>query len=515
MAHRKRFAQFFTPEPMARFMVGWVLAGKGRRSIHDPAFGLGAFFEAAPEDCRFSGVAADGAILGFFRENSTRHPASLECADSLLDFGKRHCNIVCNPPYLRFQKFGNRDVVFDAFRSRLGIRLSGYTNMASAFLVKSISELAENGRLAYVMPSEFMNCGYGEQVKERLLEDGHLQSVIEVECEREAFEEVTTSICIILYDKAAKSDSVAFRKVGALSELADVMSRQPIRSVPAADLDPSAKWGVFFSGDADYGRFSRGVATGANGFFVLRKSEIAGIGLPSEVCRPCITKSQQLNRLVFDDADFSVLSESDAPVYLFSPGNDIDAASVEYIRLGESRGFDKGYITSHRNPWYKAEQRGVAPILLNVFSRNGYKVVRNYSSAITLTNFHCFYPHPLRSRYVDWLFLYFHSQVGRNIVSRSKRKYGNALDKFEPNDLNGALVPSRDFLDSLDGAALEELMQSVRENVGIDAKLNRVFAPLVASNRTFENAARMTPRSDAMPGCPQSGRKPRQLLLAI
>jgi len=44
--HREKFGQFFTPEPVARFMVGWVL-GNGATKLYDPAFGLGAFYFAA------------------------------------------------------------------------------------------------------------------------------------------------------------------------------------------------------------------------------------------------------------------------------------------------------------------------------------------------------------------------------------------------------------------------------------------------------------------------------------
>lgn len=490
--HRRRLAQFFTPPEIARFMVGWVLGG-GEKAIHDPAFGLGAFFDAAPPDCAFSGTDSDGAILDFFKEHSARKPLRLGHADYLLDFGQRPANIVCNPPYLRFQKFLNRDTVFEAFRSRLGIRLSGYTNIASAFLVKSISELAPGGRLAYVMPSEFLNCGYGKQVKALLVRNRHLDSLIEIECEREAFDEVTTSVCIVLYDSARDFDTVSFRRVVSLDELGDVMEHPPVCAAPLSRLDPGDKWGTFFT-DAgsqvrpaarhlcrlsEYGRFSRGIATGANDFFVLDRADAEGRGLSEKSCLPCITKSQQIGGVVFTDNDFKTLADSGARVYLFAPGDTPDEASLRYIRRGEEAGCDKGFITSHRNPWYKTEARAVSPILLNVFSRSGYKVVRNYSSALTLTNFHCFYPYALRGQYVDWLFLYLLSGVGRQIVSLCRRKYGNALEKFEPNDLNKALVPNRGFFDSLGADTLENLMSAVKRGDDVGTRLDSLFVPLL------------------------------------
>lgn len=494
LAHRKRLAQFFTPPSIARFMVEWVLSGEGGKVLHDPAFGLGAFFAASPEGCSFTGIDADGAILDFYNAHSARKPERLDRADYLLDFGRQYANIVCNPPYLRFQRFLNRDTVFKAFHERLGIRLSGYTNMASAFLVKSISELSPTGRLAYILPSEFLNCGYGRLVKERLVRDGHLDSLIEVECEREAFGDVTTSVCIILYDAAKKTGEVAFRKVCSLDELPDVLARPPICSIPPGSLDPADKWGKFFvpgerrkrlemrflQGLSEYGRFSRGIATGANAFFVMSKSDIIQKGLSDAACVPCITKSQQIRGLTFTDKDFSLLAKANAPVFLFSPGNAPDEASRKYIRYGEDKGYDKGFITRHRTPWFKTETREIAPLLVNVFSRSGYKVVRNYSSAMSLTNFHCFYPHALRAKYLDWLFLYLHSGVGREILSLSKRKYGNDLDKFEPNDLNEALVPTRAFFDALGDDKRISLMDAIRNGEDVCDELDALFSPLLA-----------------------------------
>lgn len=494
--HRKKFAQFFTPPQIARFMVGWVIGDSRGGEIHDPAFGLGAFLDQAPDECRFSGTEADPAILDFFRRNSLRKAVCVSLGDYLLDFGKCHDNIVCNPPYLRFQKFNNRDAVFANFRERLGVRLSGYTNIASAFLVKSLSELSSGGKLAYILPSEFLNAGYGTIVKDRLTRDCHLDSIIDVECEGEAFPEVITSVCIVLYDSSRRIEEVAFRKIASFDDICNVMRKPPLRSIPLSRLDAGEKWGKYFvagNGEvrpssqhlgslSEYGRFSRGIATGANKFFVLSNTAIRKYGLLDGSYVPCITKSQQLRGLTFTDKDFGALAQSDKAVYLFSPGDVPDESSLRYIESGEKNGYNNGYITRHRSPWYKTESRTASPILMNVFSRSGYKVVRNYSSALTLTNFHCFYPNPWRTKYVDWLFLYLHSTVGRRLLSLSKRKYGNSLDKFEPNDLNDALAPTRKFFDSIGDDELQRLMDIVMAGGDPDHRLNVLFSTLLADD---------------------------------
>ena len=43
LEHRKRFAQFFTPKKIAEFMCQWVLQGKQKTHVLEPAYGLGIF----------------------------------------------------------------------------------------------------------------------------------------------------------------------------------------------------------------------------------------------------------------------------------------------------------------------------------------------------------------------------------------------------------------------------------------------------------------------------------------
>ena len=50
--HRKRYGQFFTRPEVAEFMVRWVLKS-GQRTLFDPGFGLGAFFDSVADDPRY------------------------------------------------------------------------------------------------------------------------------------------------------------------------------------------------------------------------------------------------------------------------------------------------------------------------------------------------------------------------------------------------------------------------------------------------------------------------------
>ena len=484
--HQKRFGQFFTPDAVAAFMADWVLDSEANE-VFDPAFGLGAFRAAIDDrsDVQFTGCEVDATIVDFWERNTGKRADFIAIEDYLLSWGGQYASIVCNPPYMRFQKFLNRDVVIREFKKNIGIKLSGYMNTASAFLLKSLSELSERGRLAYIMPLEFLNAGYGTLVKQKLVESGHLCSIISFDCEKDIFPDATTSVGIILYDKAVYHIAVPFFRLQSIDELAAFESLQPVAEVPRSALDPQAKWlphlqGTAFSVDrqktttlAHFGKFSRGIATGANAFFVLNPTSVAARRLGRTERVPCIAKSSQIKTAVFRDADFS-----NNPVFLFSVTGNPSKAAEDYIRFGESEGYHERFLTKNRTPWYKTETRSPSPLLLGVFSRNGYKVVLNKTKALNLTCYHGFQPNLLGVAYIEHLFLYLSSQTGRQIIARSMRQYGRGLDKFEPNDLNDALVPTTAFFDTIPKEKIAEAVRSLEGNGELPEWMEAVFAPL-------------------------------------
>ena len=463
-AHRKAAGQFFTPPQVADLMVRWVLQS-GVNGIHDPGFGLGAFLDAAPKEAyeTFTGSEIDPWILEYWkgRASSDACGVSVRQEDYLLSWGREFGNIVCNPPYMRFQKFLNRKAVFREFEERLNVRLSGYINTASAFLLKSLSELRMGGRLAYIMPLEFLNTGYGKLVKQKLIADSHLAAIISLDCERDVFPDATTSVGIILYDTAQKFSRVEFFKAKSLQSLGAILESEATTEVPHSRLLPEDNWLLYFDDSpivvdraktvplAHYGRFSRGIATGANKFFALKPSKTRELGLTDLEVVPSITKSMQISAPVFTDADYADLVRRDERVLLLNANGQVSDSASAYIRYGELKGFNQGFITKSRNPWYKMEKRNPSPLLLGVFSRGGYKVVRNKTSVLNLTCFHGFQPNIWGEKYIDHLFLYLQSDAGREIASLSMRRYGDALDKFEPNDLNKALVPAPQIFDEI------------------------------------------------------------------
>lgn len=449
LEHRKRFAQFFTPEAIADFMARWVLDGRKKMDVLEPAFGLGAFsrslFKQNPK-VRVVGYEADETIYNYAAENVAQAGSDvlLYNEDYLRASWKdKYDGIICNPPYLKFHDYDNASLV-PLVNEQLGIRLNGFTNLYTLFLLKSISQLRDGGRMAYIVPSEFLNSDYGVEVKRALLRSGVLRHVAVVDFTQCAFDDALTTACILLCHKDGSLSEVRFSHVSDVDQLQASLADY---SAWAADqLKPETKWKQYYEGarSADYrhlvpfstfAKVSRGIATGANDYFTFRESKKELYGIPERCLMRCVCHSTDVHGLFFTDDDFQRLSHSDKAVYLFNGCADgADEHVREYISLGEETGADKRYLTASRKPWYAIENRKPSPIWVSVFNRKGLRFVRNIAGVSNLTTFHCVYDAGVVD--IDVLFGYLVTNVSKEIFMDNSRQYGNGLVKFEPNDLN-------------------------------------------------------------------------------
>ncbi|MDR0660372.1 MAG: hypothetical protein LBG19_06130 [Prevotellaceae bacterium] len=220
------------------------------------------------------------------------------------------------------------------------------------------------------------------------------------------------------------------------------------------ELDPNVKWRKYYQKQnsltfnnvipfSNVAKVSRGIATGANEYFVFSKSKADKYKIDKKYLLSCICKSTDVESNFFTINDYEKLIEKDRPAFLFN-GCGVEKDEVKrYIKYGEEQGVNKKYLTSCRNPWYSLENRIPAPIWVSVFNRNGLKFVRNEASISNLTTFHCVYPiqsNLLQMSDIDLLFAYLLTDTAKQIFEDNRREYGNGLRKFEPNDLNGAMM---------------------------------------------------------------------------
>ncbi|MFH5880907.1 HsdM family class I SAM-dependent methyltransferase [Liberiplasma polymorphum] len=485
----KKYSQFFTPYELASSMTKWVLE-KNPKKILDPAVGNGIFLANVSDNIEKFGYEIDSEIIQHFKEKNNIN-YTLHIKDYLRnDWVDKYDGIVCNPPYNKFQALEDREPVFDSFRKIIDSKITGYTNQYSLFLLKSLYQLNDNGRMAYIVPAEFMNAGYGEIIKRNLLKSKSLKGIILFSHSVKVFSEATTTVCIILIDKSNVNE-VSFSVVNSLEELEKCdfnlnLVLENGKHLVLDELDPKDKWLIKFNSEeileynttvfSDYAKAKRGIATGDNDFFVFSKSKLNVHTLSKDSMIPCITKSQDVKGCIFSPNTFKSLKNLDKNVYLFD-GTLVKTKYVdEYIKYGEDKGSNLKYLTKKRSPWYKIENRNPAPIWINVFSRDKLKVIRNLTETKNLTTFHGIYLNKEKSSLTNILFLYLLTPIGQEILYRNKREYGNGLDKFEPGDINKAEVLKLDDINVIDRMRLEELYEDIKANESNDFIINKLIS---------------------------------------
>ncbi|MHB0988767.1 MAG: HsdM family class I SAM-dependent methyltransferase [Bellilinea sp.] len=466
-SQRRRLGQVFTPYEIAKFMAQWVTGRQFPAAVLDPALGLGIFLRALlganpGELPRLVGYEIDEQTAETARELFTNNgyaQVELRQANFLsAPWQEQFDGILCNPPYRKFRGLPDKDSLVEAVKQHAGIALSRAANLYIFFLIKAVWQLAPGGRAAFILPYEFLNADYGTPVKQMMLDQGILRKVILLGDGFQPFDDGITTSCILCLERTPVPGPPEWIRVSALEELAVLAAGFPVNerspnSMSVTTLPwPSAqtKWHVtgmpHTPDDLDglvplstFGRVMRGIATGDNRFFLLTEAERLQYGLDLDCVLPCLPKSNYAPGHMFTSSHFEELRQSNRPVWLLNAGGNENHPGVRaYLDWGVAAGSDRRYLTRSRSPWYALEARPPAPLLATTFSRAGVRWVRNEAAVSNLTAFHGFYPHPGVD--LDLLCAYLVTPLAQRILAQNRREYGNGLHKFEPNDLNRALV---------------------------------------------------------------------------
>jgi adenine-specific DNA-methyltransferase len=508
--HRKKFAQFFTPYPIAEFMSNWVLGNKQLKTVLDPAFGLGIFARAirkANKDCIIKGFDIDENILQEANTIFEDEPnTTLFLKDYMFnDWENRYDGIICNPPYFKFHDYENKTTLKE-IEEKLGLKLNGFTNLYTLFLLKSAYQLNKNGRAAYIIPSEFLNSDYGKLVKSYLIKNKLLRYIIIFDFEENVFDDALTTASILLFANDKKKSEVEFINIKTLDELTSLQNKiqsypknKSEKAISFSELNPEIKWRAYYQKQnaarfknlvpfSNYGKVVRGIATGANEYFTFNQSKAKQYNIDEKYLLPCITKSVDISGAFFTKEDFEQLKQQDKSVYLFNATEPNEASIKKYIAKGETEEVNKKFLTASRNPWHSLEKRPPSPIWVSVFNRNGLRFIRNEAMISNLTTFHCIYLNMFSEPKVDLLFAYLLTDMSKEIFNDNRREYGNGLHKFEPNDINKALMLDLDKINKADEEKILSLYCKYRKselsgkaNEGLLEEMNGIFLKLFSN----------------------------------
>lgn len=474
-AERNRLGQFATPSCLADEILHFaqrLMAPDVPIRWLDPGFGTGAFYAAL---LRVFGQDRVVEAVGYEVDPHYGEPARHLWRDTsvqirLEDFtraqppvdAERRSNlIICNPPYVRHHHLdtATKARLHDATRISSGMSLSGLAGLYCYFLGLAHSWLAPGGLAGWLIPSEWMTVNYGRAVQRYLLDRVTLHRVHRFDPADAQFgDAIVSSVVVWFTNTPPPLDHRVELTFGGTLTVPRVSSL-----VPATDLRRTAKWTRYpqiAEGDLDPShyytmgdlfRISRGVATGSNGYFVLKDEQVAEYQLPRAFLRPILPAPRHLkgDEVLSDAAGIPIL---DRRLWLLDcnlPEATIQAEYPtlwKYLQRGIERGIPGGYLCTHRTPWYSQERRPAAPIVCTYMARdNGggrpFRFIRNDSAATAPNVYLMLYPRPPLAHVLSgrpellrliWEAL---NDIPMETLIGEGRVYGGGLHKLEPREL--------------------------------------------------------------------------------
>ncbi len=465
--------QFWTPDWIAEPMTEYVLADKGGL-LFDPAVGTGAFFRAAKVVARekglavrFAGMEIDPTILSQALESGLEQDdiSSVRIADFVLQppQAKFHA-IVANPPYIRHHRLApeKKAQLKQIAIQIIGRQLDGRAGLHVYFLVRALSLLEENGRLAFIMPADTCEGKFAPDLWAWITTNFALDAVITFSPEATPFPNVDTNPIIFFIRKAPPKPQFLWVKVarptaGALkrwvrSGFENVS--EPDLFVIVRDLKEGLSTGLsreplphyntkYVLGD--FVKVMRGIATGANDFFFMTVEKVRELEIPEEYLIRAVGRTRDIPGDEITLETIEMLERKGRPTLLLSlSGDNVEAfpdSIRRYLQEGERLGLPKRPLLAQRKPWYKMEVRVPPPFLFAYLGRRNSRFIRNTARVVPLTSFLCVYPQHSGEEYVEQIWkILSHPDTVANL-SKIGKSYGDGAIKVEPRLLERLPIP--------------------------------------------------------------------------
>ncbi len=458
---------FYTPEPIASFVLKWGINGSKNYNILEPSCGDGVFLEqikknklkyesvTAIELDKVEAEKAKSIQLKNYRViNKDFHTYCNETKDS-------YDLIIGNPPYIRYQFFDKYQQVeaADIF-TKAGLKYSKLTNAWVSFVVGSSLLLKESGKIGFVLPAEILQVSYAQQLRKFIASFYNKINIISFK--KLVFPNIQQEVVLLLCEKNnSGKHNIEHIELNNASEL-ERLDIERLKS-PKKQIDfNSNKWTFYFLDQEEidfletiaerrkiptikkYAKVEVGITTGSNSFFTVPLTTVKEYNL-SNYAKPMVGRSVQVKSVIFNEEDWKENKNSKARAHLLVfPKKDKDRqknGAAKYIEQGEELKIHQGYKTSIRDFWYVVPSLKISDALF-IRRNNLYpRLIINEANAYTTDTMHRVFLYPttdiqaFTASYYNSLSLAFTEVCGRS--------HGGGVLELMPNETERVLLPYR------------------------------------------------------------------------
>lgn len=461
---------FITPpelaEDMAKYAVGLLDPEVKTVDFGDPAVGIGVFYQAlrqvlpAERIASAIGIEIDPRMAAAAYRKWAGRGLSVRNSDYLHMELLPHRNLIlANPPYLRHQQIPRerKEKLRERASVVMGKRVNARAGQYVYFLLLSHQWMEPGAVAVWLIPSEFMQTGYGVAIREYLTEKVELVRVHRFKHDDPQFETAFVLPSVIAFrNRRPTANHVIVLTVGGtlskpikrttihINELRKESTWSIPRRITKGQTPPALKIGDLFT-------VRRGIATGANNFFILKREHARDLGIPDFALRPILPKARTLSSDVVNrEPDGYPSINPQLSLLDCNLSEDQVAAQypklIAYLNTAKGLGILDRNLIRHRHPWYKQEHRDPSLFLCTYMGRGGkdhppLRIILNKSDAVATNTYIMMYPRePLmavlkdRPLLIEDLFMFLKEAAEKNIID-SARIHAGGLQKIEPGEL--------------------------------------------------------------------------------
>lgn len=384
-----------------------------------------------------------------------------------IDLSNKRNLLLVNPPFNRHEEIPNdyKEEIYQLAKEQTGISIPGNAGLYVYHLLIMDKWLCDDAVAVWLLPTIFMQSKYGEAVRNYLLNNVQLIRIHVYDEGLMQFENILVSTSIVVFKKSKKENEEIFLSSGESLE-------RPTshRCVTKAELCKYlANWRILINNNifpdamvnqitfGELFEIKRGLATGANSFFVMTREKALQYNIPDIALRPLIPKIRYLKSLVIE-AKEDGYPDVDPQLVLIDCDLDEDTIKkkyrdfYDYLQLAKVPGEDGSavidrFLVRSRKPWYRQERREPPVFLMTYMGRNKKDLpplyfIWNKSKAIALNTYLLLYPKKkLRDKLDKMPILYEIVLEALNksaeiVVSTHTRVYSAGLNKIEPKELS-------------------------------------------------------------------------------
>ncbi len=473
---------YYTPDPVARFLLRWALAREPRRML-EPGCGDGAFLRAARDlgaTASFLAVEADPTEAAAAREALSGPDSRVLEADFLSwaigpGAGERFAAAVGNPPYIRYQYLEpEQQAAAERLFSREGLAFTRHTNAWVSFVLAAVAGLEPGGRLAMVIPAELLHVLHARSLRQYLL--ARCSDIVVIDVAPIVFAGTLQGTVLLLAEKGSPGSPGPQARLSLVRvEDLDFLSAPPEvlieRAQPVENADLDYKWMAAFLEPAErallghlrsaglvreFSRFATvdvGIVTGANKFFLVDDATVERHALQA-YCKPMFGRSDHARGVIYGWADHRENARRGYPTHFLDFS---DGAPGGYIALGEAEGLHTRYKCRIRDPWYRVPSVYASRIGMLKRCHQFPKLVLNEVAAYTTDTAYRIAALETPAEALVARFVNSATALSAELVGRH---YGGGVLELVPSEIERLLIPALPPERDLDLAGLDALVRS-------------------------------------------------------